>query len=143
MHNRISYENKYNTEMKFAKAVLKEDFSIMNAEEALYDFLGHNSAFLFTQLLHPDYEAEFVRICESIQPEDEYRFVAPLRDRDELYHPVDIHISISAPAENGKYVYMLDIYALDMIEKSHLDSQQKLDKYRTFMGIADLVYMEY
>ena len=143
MHNRIADENKYNTKMKFAKAVLREDFSIMNAEEALYDFLGKNSAFLITQLLHPDYAAEFSKMCENMQPEDEYRFVAPMRDRDELYHPVDIHISKANPMEDGKHIYLLDVYVLDMVEKSHLDSQQKLDKYRTFMGIADLVYMEY
>lgn len=143
MHNRIADENKYTTNMKFSKAVLREDFSIMNAEEALYDFLGQNSALLFTQILHSDYTEEFTRICENIKPEDEYRFVAPLMDRDGLYHPVDIHIKCSMPMENGTGVYMLDIYALDRIEKSHMDSQQKLDKYRTFMGIADLVYMEY
>ncbi|MGN1188237.1 MAG: GGDEF domain-containing protein [Lachnospiraceae bacterium] len=143
MHNRIADEKKYNTNMKFAKAVLNEDFVIMNAEEPLYDFLGRNSAFLFSQLLHPDFVDEFTRLCGSMQPEEEYRFVASMRDRDELYHPVDIHISISKPMEDGRQVYLLDIYVLDMIEKSHLDSQQKLDKYRTFMGIADLVYMEY
>lgn len=143
MHNRIADEKKYNTNMKFAKAVLNEDFVIINAEEPLYDFLGRNSAFLFTQLLHPDFMDEFARLCESMQPEDEYRYVAYMRDRDELYHPVDIHISISKPMEDGRQVYLLDIYVLDMVEKSHLDSQQKLDKYRTFMGIADLVYMEY
>ena len=45
--------------------------------------------------------------------------------------------------EDGDWVYLLDIYGIDMIELSFLDNQQKLDKYRAFMGIAGLVYMEY
>lgn len=44
MYNRISDTHDDSSSMKFAKAVLQKDFVILNAEEALYCFLGKNSA---------------------------------------------------------------------------------------------------
>lgn len=143
MYERISEEKNFNTKMKFAKAVLRNDYAIMNAEEALYDFVGKNSASFFYKLIHPDYEQEFLSVCQSMKPGEKYSVITMLRDKDEYYHPVDIHISRSKPMEDGDWVYLLDIYGIDMIELSFLDNQQKLDKYRAFMGIAGLVYMEY
>lgn len=143
MYERISEEKNLNTKMKFAKAVLRNDYVIMNAEEALYDFVGKNSASFFYKLIHPDYEQEFLSVCRNMKPGDKYSVITMLRDKDEHYHPVDIHISMSKSMEDGEWIYLLDIYGLDMIEESYLDNQQKLDKYRTFMGIAGLVYMEY
>lgn len=143
MYERISEEKNFNTKMKFAKAVLRNDYAIMNAEEALYDFVGKNSASFFYKLIHPDYEQEFLSVCQSMKPGEKYSVITMLRDKDEYYHPVDIHISMSKPMEDGDWVYLLDIYGIDMIELSFLDNQQKLDKYRAFMGIAGLVYMEY
>lgn len=143
MYERISGDKKFNTKMKFAKAVLRNDYVILNAEEALYDFVGKNSAYFFYTLIHPDYQKEFLSVCENLQPEEEYSIITLLRDKDDYYHPVDIHISVSKPMEDGSWIYLMDIYGIDMIEASFLDNQQKLDKYRTFMGIAGLVYMEY
>ena len=129
--------------MKFAKAVLRSDYVIINAEEAMYDFVGKNSAYFFYTLIHPDYQQEFLSVCENLQPGERYSIITLLRDKDDFHHPVDIHISVSKPMDDGEKIYLLDIYGLDMIERSYLDNQQKLDKYRTFMGIAGLVYMEY
>lgn len=143
MYNRLQDEEKFTVNMKFAKTVLQKDLTILNADESLYDFLGQNSKLFFNQLLHPDYVGEFDELCGIMQPEEEYRLLTLMRDRDGLYHPADIHMVLTNNLQEGEQRYLLDIYGLDKIESSFLDTQQKLDKYRTFMGMSELVYMEY
>ncbi len=143
MYNRIFGANDSGTKMKFSKAVLQKDFVILNAEEPLYDFLGDNSASFFYKLIHPDYEEEFLLACHSMKPGEKYSIITLMRDRYEEYHPVDIHINMSMPMEKGDWFYTVDIYGIDMIESSFLSNQQKMDKYRMFMEIGGLVYMEY
>lgn len=143
MYNRISSVNDSCTQLKFAKAVLQKDFVILNAEEALYDFLGSNSASFFHKLIHPDYAEEFLLVCNNMKAGEKYSIITLMRDRNEVYHPVDIHISMSMPLENDDCFYTVDIYGIDAMETSFLSNQQKMDKYRMFMEIGGLVYMEY
>lgn len=143
MYNRICDSQDPDYKLKFAKAVLQKDFVILNAEEPLYDFLGKNSASFFNKLIRPDCEEEFLFACSSMSPGDTYSIITFLRDKNDNYHPVDIHISKSRLFENGDWFYTADIYSIDRIETSFLTSQQKMDKYRMFMEISGVVYMEF
>lgn len=143
MYNRICDSQDPDYKLKFAKAVLQKDFVILNAEEPLYDFLGKNSASFFNKLIRPDCEEEFLFACSSMGPGDTYSIITFLRDKNDNYHPVDIHISKSRLFENGDWFYTADIYSIDRIETSFLTSQQKMDKYRMFMEISGVVYMEF
>lgn len=143
MYNRISDTHDDSSSMKFAKAVLQKDFVILNAEEALYSFLGKNSASFFNKLIHPDYEEEFLLACHGMKPGEKYSIITLMRDMNDEYRPVDIHINMSMPMENDDCFYTVDIYCIDMIETSFLTNQQKMDKYRMFMEISGLVYMEF
>ena len=143
MYNRICDSKDPDYKLKFAKAVLQKDFVILNAEEPLYDFLGKNSASFFNKLIRPDFEEEFLFACHSMKPGDKYSIITFLRDKNDNYHPVDIHISMSKPFEDGDWFYTADIYSIDRIEESFLSNQQKMDKYRMFMEISGVVYMEF
>ena len=50
---------------------------------------------------------------------------------------------MSKPFEDGDWFYTADIYSIDRIEDSFLTNQQKMDKYRMFMEISGVVYMEF
>ena len=143
MYSRIDNVKRHNVNMKFAKVILQKDFVILNAEEALYDFLGNNSVSFFYKLIHPDYEEEFCSACRRMEPGEKYSIITLLRDKDNIYHTVDLHISMSRMMDDEDCFYTADIYSIDMIEESFLSNLQKMDKYRMFMEIGGLVYMEF
>lgn len=142
MYTRIKDEQ-YTTSLTFSQVYLQDDFMITNADEWFYDFLGKNSKLFFNQLIHPEYEHEFLEVASKVSFGEEYRLVTLIKDHEDIYHPVHMimrPIDINL-GEHDKYV--IDVYGLDIIEKTYLTSQQSIDKYQSYMGLSGDVFFEY
>lgn len=142
MYTRIKDE-KHSTRLTFSRVILQDDFAIINADESFYKFLGNNSKLFFYQLIHPDYQDEFLSVVKKAGIDDAYRLVTLLKDSEDIYYPVHIVVRVPEDKLIDKASWILDVYGLDVIENTYLSSQQKIDKYRSFMGLSDNTFFEY
>ena len=124
------------------RLTLKEGYTIADAEESCYKYLGINSALPITALAHPDDE-ESVREALELVKEREQHLIFRLLCSDGSYRYMYALFRL-----NGRMVgdfASIDVMLMDIMRMHYkFDSTfSNVVKYRKLMGFSDKMYFEY
>lgn len=127
-----------NSKVKFfhGKMSLKLDYSIVNADETMYRYLGVNSGRLFTALIHPEDLPDFYDCVEHLDERTQHLTIRFLSE-DEKYRYVYIIM------EKGKK--SIDMELVDIVNNhKKFDSLRDTSfKCKKIMNYSDNIYFEY
>lgn len=124
------------------RATLQKGYTVVDADESFYRYIGANSARPFPKLVHPD-DAECVIDALEHLGEESQRLIFRLLCGDGSYRYMYGVFEYNGREQAGfRYV---DLNLLDIMRIHHrYDSDfVKLTKYRKFMSLSDELYFEY
>lgn len=124
------------------RATLQKGYTIVDATEPFYRYVGSNSAKPFPLMVHPE-DAECVRDAFEHLDEEPQRLIFRLLCGDGSYRYMYGVFKYNGREQDGfRYI---DINMLDIMRIHHrYDSDAvKLIKYRKFMSLSDELYFEY
>lgn len=130
------------TKVYYGKISLKDGYTVANADEYGYYFLGTNSCYPITELVHPDDKASlleaFDRLHESMQC-----LIIRMRDASDKY--IWLYMTLQY---NGRILEGFE--SIDIRFNNIMQMQDKfemyvrdVDKYRHFLGLSSQVFYEY
>lgn len=124
------------------RMTLKKGYTIVDADESCYLFLGVNSALPFTALVHPE-DVDSIREALELVKEGEQHLIFRLVCKDDSYRYMYARMK-----QSGKKleefetidVELLDIMRIyDKFDANHI----RMIKYRRLMSLSDKMYFEY
>ncbi len=124
------------------RATLQKGYTVVDADESFYRYIGANSARPFPKLVHPD-DVECVIDALGHLDEEPQRLIFRLLSSDGSYRYM-----YGVFEHNGRELdgfQTIDLNLLDIMRIHHrYDSDfVKLTKYRKFMSLSDELYFEY
>ncbi len=124
------------------RATLQRGYTVVDANELFYRYVGSNSARPFPMMVHPE-DADCVRDALERLEEEPQRLIFRLQCDDGSYRYVYGLFHYNGREDNGfKYV---DVELIDIVRIHHKFDDYNLItmKYRKFMTLSDQLYFEY
>ncbi len=124
------------------RATLQKGYTVVDADESFYRYVGSNSARPFTKLVHPE-DAECVGDALQLLEEGSQRLLFRLLCDDGSYRYMYGVFKYNGREQDG--FRFVDINILDIMRIHHRyeSDYTKLLKYRKFMSHSDELYFEY
>ena len=124
------------------RMTLKQGYTIADADETCYKYLGINSALPITALAHPD-DAESVREALELVKDREQHLIFRLLCSDGSYRYMYALFRL-----NGRMLgdfASIDVMLMDILRIHYKfdDAHSKVIKYRKLMDFSDKMYFEY
>lgn len=124
------------------RITMKHDFGIMDADEAMYRYLGENSALPLPALAHPE-DAEMVRdALEKVNDEPQRIIFRMLYGTHEYRYMYGV-FEKSTRMLDGKYCIDAELMDIIRIHYKYNEKYSRVQKYRKFMSLSDKKYFEY
>ncbi len=122
--------------------IVRQDLSVINADESYYLFVGENSFRPVTDLIEPEDAAYLKQAVEHLEePVEVLTRITNLLDEGKRH--VWIRLQNTEQTEDGGKLYRMDMTdAADSLKRNHYLQKQYM-KYRYFMSIKDESYFEY
>ncbi len=125
-----------------ARATLQKGYTVVNADELFYRYVGSNSANPFPLMVHPE-DAACVKDALERLDEGAQRLILRLLCDDGSYRYMYVVFEHNGREQDGfKYV---DVSMLDIMRIHHRYESDyvRLVKYRKFMSLSSQLYFEY
>lgn len=124
------------------RATLQKGYTVVDADESFYRYIGANSARPFPKLVHPD-DAACITEALAILDEEPQRLIFRLLCGDGSYRYMYGVFEYNGREKDG--FRFVDVNLLDIMRIHHrYDSDfVRLTKYRKFMSLSDELYFEY
>lgn len=124
------------------RATLQKDYTVVDATESFYRYVGSNSARPFPLLVHPE-DAECVKDALERLDEEPQRIIFRLLCDDGSYRYMYGVFEYNGREQDG--CRFIDVNMLDIMRIHYrYDSEAvKIVKYRKYLSLADELYFEY
>ena len=135
-------EQDHNSPLYRCRATLKQGYTVVDATEPFYRYVGANSARPFPLMVHPD-DAEKVKDALERLGEKPQRLIFRLLCEDGNYRYMYGVFEYNGREQDGfRYI---DVNMLDIMRIHYrYDSDHvKMVKYRKYMSLSDELYLEY
>lgn len=121
---------------------LQKNYSVIDANETCYRYLGDNAALPITSVTHPE-DAESVKEALQKVHEAPQRIIFRLLGVDNHYHYMYGVVTLNGRQKDGFDI--IDIHLVDImgIQYKYDKNYASLLKYRKLMSLSDKMYFEY
>lgn len=124
------------------RMTLKDDYGILNADEAVYNYLQNSSSLPFTALVHAE-DADYVREALGKAEREPQYAIFRMQDGEENYrYMYGSFVRNRRKEDNAGYI---DVELMDIIQMrvKFDDDRGRILKYRKLMSLSDKLYFEY
>lgn len=126
----------------FGKFSVNSEFKVQCANETFYTFLGNNSCYAITELIHKEDVQDFIDAAESIQDDERRRVVVRFVDKNGLYELFMFEISLAKKIKSERcYDIMYNNIVKTISRNSELEAN--IRKYRRFLEFEQNNYFDY
>lgn len=131
-----------NEKIYYGKVSIVRDFWIANADEYGYKYLGANSCYPFTELIHPDDRESFLfaadRLDHGIQS-----VVARIKSFDGQYRCLCLTLEHNGRVIDGFRSFDISYTDILTIHENYEKYTRAVGKYRKFLSMMHQLYYEY
>lgn len=135
-------EEDRNPKIYRGKMTLRSNYTIVDADEACYQYLGKYSALPLTGLAHPE-DVDAVRDALDRLKEETQRVIFRMMCADGSYRYMYAMLCLNGRVTDGEA--FIDVELMDIVRVYYkFDSENsKIGKYRKLMTLSDKMYFEY
>ncbi|MBO4980847.1 MAG: GGDEF domain-containing protein [Lachnospiraceae bacterium] len=125
-----------------ARMMLKQDYSIMNADEAVYKYVGMNSVRPFTAIIHPEDLESFYEAVGKLDQGIQHLLVRLMADNGH-YRSMYAVMQHYVRKPDGERCIGMELLDVMQVHDKYDQMQSCLQKYRKFMTLSTDIYFEY
>ncbi len=129
------YISQNTANMIFCSAAMNRDYIVQMGDEYFYRFMGKTVGIQISDCIHPEFQAEFLEVCDHLRPGESVRLLTAMRGVEAEYQQVDMIVSNRGHAVQGEPVLDLTIYNLFTIENKYLEVSDDANRYRAFLSM--------
>lgn len=126
----------------FGRATLKKGYEFANGDEAFYHFIGKNSCYTMTELLHPDDVDEFLKIAETLGEERKCAILR-MKNADNQYKLLYIEMWHNGTVFSDFQSISFEFCSFMELKDRYIRYTNIVKKYREFMGLSQNMFFEY
>lgn len=130
------------------KATLKKGYAIADGDETFYHFVGKNSCFPLTELLHPDDVEGFIEATEALgdsdnQKQDRKCIIVRMRGADDIYKIFYMELWRNGVIDKDFYSISFEFCSFMDLRERYVTYTGIVKKYRAFMNLSQNMFFEY
>jgi len=131
-------------EMKiyYGKASIIDNFVVANADEFCYQYLGKNSCFAFSELVHKEDLKSFLNAVEKLE-EGAQSIIARVKCSSGRYRCLCIKMEYNGHIINGYKSFDINFSDTIEIQENYIKYLHLVNKYRKFISLIPMLYFEY
>jgi len=129
-------------EIFFGKASIIDKFAVGNADEYFYQYLGKNSCFAFTELVHKDDLQSFLDAVEKLEKGTQ-SIIARVKCYSGRYRCLCMTLAYNGRIIDGYKSFDINFSDTISIQENYIKYLRLTNKYRKLISLITTLYFEY
>ena len=124
------------------KASIIDKFKVANADEYCYQYLGKNSCYAFTELVHKEDLQSFLNAIEKLEERAQF-IIVRVKCYSGRYRCLCMKLEYNGRIINGYKSFDINFSDTINIEENYIKYLRLTNKYRKIISLIPMLYFEY
>lgn len=121
---------------------VRDGFIVADGDEAFYRFIGANSCYPVTELIHPDDVSEFLEAVDKL-PNGDRNLIIRMMNADGEYKMLSAQLKLNGRNVGNFLSFTVEYCEFMEVKDKFHEYMYNMSKYREFMSLSPLMFFEY